>query len=128
MTRAAEARRQASAAGAGRQKGAEGQDADFLSPQSFENLTDSRKTLTANESLKTLGSPMDVFVPWAGSALESSRGIYYLGAGLDAEENHSDNSATFEAALEATEQFVRGGIRGRRHSPFWNFLDDLTTD
>jgi hypothetical protein len=51
-----------------------------------------------------------------------------LGAGLDAEDNHPDSSATLEAALEATEQFVQSGMRGRRHSPFWNFLDGLTTD
>ena len=100
----------------------------LLNLRSFENLTDIRKTIAANEGRKTLGTPMDVFVPWAGLALESSRGIYYLGAGLDAEENHPDYSATFEAALEATEQFVQSGMRGRRHSPFWNFLDGLTTD
>jgi hypothetical protein len=67
----------------------------LLTPQAFENLTDIWKTIAANEGLKNLGTPMGVFVPWAGSTLESARGIYYLGAGLDAQEDDPDNPAMF---------------------------------
>jgi len=67
-----------------------------------------------------------IFVPWAGPGLIRDGGLYYVGIATDGDYG-ADEPQTFEQCYEAT-VWVRNGERHEHsHSPFWRFLDELSS-
>jgi hypothetical protein len=92
----------------------------FMTPTTFASLTSTRDRL--NRTVHPPNGMSNIFVPWAGSDLKEKRGIYFVGIALNAEMAAADQSLT--ARLKWTEGIWQAGRRG---SPFWSFLDGLTT-
>src|SRR5438876_8723549 len=99
----------------------------FMSRQTFARLVEARNQIVIGGGAD--GFPMEVFVPWAGNAITSAHGIYYIGAGLDAEEREPNvANRNYDVSLQETEGFIRSGMEGRNHSPFWQFLNALSNE
>lgn len=98
----------------------------FMSEQTFNELAEVRRRFIQGPATPDIpGTPSDVFVPWAGQQLMSGeRGIYYVGIGLNAEIAEERN---FEEALTSTENLCGRGPHPLEGTPFWQFLNELTS-
>jgi hypothetical protein len=67
-----------------------------------------------------------IFVPWAGPRLIRDGGLYYVGIATDGD-NGADEPQTFEQCYEETASVGNGERHERSNSPFWRFLDELSS-
>jgi hypothetical protein len=88
---------------------------------SFMNLKSVRDELIAKGE-----EVAGIFVPWAGPRLIRDGGIYYVGIATDGPDG-ADDPQTFEQRYGATESVCNGERHERSNSPFWRFLDGLSS-
>ncbi len=88
---------------------------------SFMNLKSVRDGLLAKNQ-----NVAGIFVPWAGRHLIRDGGIYYVGIATDGD-NGADKPQTLEQCYKETESTGNGERHERSHTPFWRFLDELSS-
>ena len=79
-----------------------------------------------DELLAKNQSVAGIFVPWAGPRLIRDGGIYYVGIATDGAYG-ADESQTLERCYSWAATVGNGERHELSHTPFWRFLDDLSS-
>jgi hypothetical protein len=101
----------------------EGNMPTLMSQASFDNFR------TILDHLRLRHDVANVFVPWTGNSLKEAGGIYYIGIATDGEcyPPHVTVHDLLCCAEFLETSLCTGRPHERDHSPFWRYLDGLTT-